>query len=152
MVQITDNAYTKAEIVEMENDIANTLGFQLAMPTMHTFLCRCLKAAHADRTMVQLCCYLAERSLQEYSMVGFPPSVMAATTVLIARKSLNRQSPWSPTMLRYSRYDEKDLQHCLEAFEAFFANSGSDVNQQQAVYRKYSSTKYGAVAKVPLVF
>ena len=151
-MHITDHAYTKADIIEMENDIANTLSFHLAVPTAHTFLCRCLKAAHADRTMVQLCSYLAERSLQEYSMVGFKPSVLAASTVLIARKSLNTQSPWSPTMLMYSSYDEKDLAECLAAFAAFFEDAGPDVNQQQAVYRKYCSTKYGAVAKIPLVF
>ena len=152
LVHITDHAYTKTDIVDMENDIANTLSFHLAVPTIHTFLCRCLKAAHADRTMVQMCCYLAERSLQEYSMVGFSPSVLAASTVLIARKSLNRQSPWSPTMLKYSAYDEKDLAPCLAAFEAFFEQSGPDVNQQQAVFRKYCSTKYGTVAKMPLNF
>jgi len=152
LVHITDHAYTKQDIVEMENDIANTLGFHLCVPTTHTFLCRCLKAAHADRTMVQMCCYLAERSLQEYSMVGFAPSVLAAATVLIARKSLNKQSPWSPTMLKYSAYDERDLAPCLAAFQAFFEQAGPDVNQQQAVFRKYCSTKYGAVAKLPLTF
>ncbi len=152
LVHITDHAYTKADIVEMENEVINTLKFDLTVPTIHTFLCRHLKAAHADRTMVQMSCYLAERSLQEYSMLKFAPSVIAATTVLLSRKSLNRQSPWSPTMLKYSHYDEKDLKECLDAFQLVLSDANNEGNQQQAVYRKYCSSKYGTVSKIPLVF
>jgi cyclin B len=88
LVYITDRAYNKQDILEMESDIVNTLDYHLTVPTIHSFLCRYLKAAHADRTMVQLACYLCERTLQEYSMCEFLPSTIAATAVLIARKSL----------------------------------------------------------------
>jgi cyclin B len=73
LVCITDRAYSKQEIVQMESDIVKTLEYNLTVPTVHSFLCRYLKAAHADRTMVQLSCYIAERSIQEYSMVKFLP-------------------------------------------------------------------------------
>jgi cyclin B len=99
LVYITDRAYTKQEIVETESDIVNTLQYNLTVPTVHAFLCRFLKAAHADRTMVQLACYLAERCLQEYSMLKFLPSQIAATAVMAARKTLRRH-PWSPTLVR----------------------------------------------------
>jgi G2/mitotic-specific cyclin-B, other len=150
LVHVTDHAYTKSDIIEAESDIANSLEFHLTVPTIHTFLCRYLKAAHADRSMVQMACYLAERSLQEYSMVGFKPSVIAATCIYIARKSLNRQSPWSPTLLKYTNMDECDMEPCANSMKAFFSMSAA--SQQQAVYRKYSSSKYGAVAKVGLTF
>ena len=83
-------------------------------------------------------------------MVGFKPSEVAAACILLARKSLNRQSPWSPTLLKYTGMDECDMQPCMQAMQAFFAQSAG--SQQQAVYRKYSATKYGSVAKVPLCF
>lgn len=148
LVYITDKAYNKQEILEMESDILLTLDFQLTVPTVHTFLCRYLKAAHADRTMVQLSCYLTERSLQEYSMLRFSPSLIAATAVLVARKSLNRH-PWSPTLYKYTNYDEADMAACAEEMRACIQNSA---NQQQAVFRKYSSTKFGAVSKMNLSF
>lgn len=132
----------------MEADILTTLDYKLTVPTIHTFLCRYLKAAHADRTMVQLSCYLTERSLQEYSMLRFTPSQIAATAVLIARKSLNRH-PWSPTLLKYTNYDEMDLAACAQEMKGAINNAA---NQQQAVSRKYSSTKFGAVAKMALSF
>jgi transcription initiation factor TFIIIB Brf1 subunit/transcription initiation factor TFIIB len=148
LVYITDRAYNKQEILEMESEIATTLQYQFTIPTVHSFLCRFLKAAHADRTMVQLACYLTERTLQEYSMVKFLPSTVAATAVMVARKSLNRH-PWSPTLMKYTGLDEKDLMACAEEMKTAVNDAA---NQQQAVFRKYSSSKFGGVARLPLVF
>ena len=58
LVYIADKAYNKREILTMESDILETLHYDLTVPTVHTFLCRHLKAAHADRSMVQMSCYL----------------------------------------------------------------------------------------------
>lgn len=148
LVYITDRAYNKAEILEMENDIVLTLDYYFTIPTIHTFLCRYLKAAHADRTMVQMACYLTERTLQEYSMLRFLPSQIAAASVLVARKSLNRH-PWSPTLLKYTKMDESDLEECIEQLKTVMTDPN---NQQQAVQRKYSNSKFGGVAKLPLSF
>lgn len=149
LVYITDRAYNKQEILEMESQIAVALDYNLTLPTTHSFLCRFLKAAHADRMMVQMACYLAERSLQEYSMVKYLPSVIAASAVCIARKSLRRH-PWSPTLVKYTKYDEPDLAACLIDMQTF--NDSTTTSQQQAVFRKYSNPKFGAVAKMPLTF
>jgi len=148
LVYITDRAYTKQEILEMESEIVNTLEYKFTVPTVHSFLCRYLKAAHADRTMVQLACYLTERTLQEYPMLQFLPSTIAATAVKVSRKSLNRH-PWSPTLMKYTGMDERDLQACSDAMRSAINDAS---NQQQAVYRKYSSTKFGGVAKTSLSF
>jgi len=148
LVYITDRAYNKQEILEMESEIVNTLEYKFTIPTVHSFLCRYLKAAHADRTMVQLACYLTERTLQEYTMLRFLPSTIAATAVLVARKSLNRH-PWSPTLKKYTNLDEPDLVQCAEEMRATINDAA---NQQQAVYRKYSSSKFGGVAKMALMF
>lgn len=132
----------------MEAEILTTLDFKFTVPTIHTFLCRYLKAAHADRAMVQLSCYLTERCLQEYTLLKYLPSQIAASAVLIARTSLKRH-PWSPTLVKYTGYDEPDLSLCINEIKTVLNISG---NQQQAVYRKYSSSKFGAVAKMALSF
>ena len=62
LVFIADKAYTEKEILAMENDIALALDYQLTVPTIHTFLCR---------------------SLQEYGMLHFLPSTIAASAVLV---------------------------------------------------------------------
>ena len=148
LVYITDRAYVRDEILEMESEIAIVLDYNLTVPTTHSFLCRYLKAAHADRTMVQLACYLAERTLQEYGMIRFLPSTIAATAVYIARKSLKRHA-WSPTLVKYTNYDERDMVACAESMEMFVNNVAA---AQQAVVRKYSSPKFGGVAKMTMAF
>eukprot|EP01035_Chromulina_nebulosa_P017225 gene17225-22750_t len=148
LVNVTDRAYTQKDILEIETEIVMTLNYDLTIPTIHSFLCRYLKAGHADRPMVQLACYLAERSLQELRMTKYLPSVVAATAVLVARKSLRRYA-WSPTLLQYTGLDERDLQDCINELGACVNNPSS---QQQAVLRKYSSAKFGSVARMQLMF
>jgi len=118
------------------------------VPTTHSFLCRFLKAAHADRTMVQLACYVAERTLQEQSMIKYLPSVIAACAVYIARTSLKRH-PWSPTLVQYTKLDEPQLAMCLNDMKTFLLST--EDSQQQAVSRKYSNSRFGAVSKMPIV-
>lgn len=146
LVFITDRAYTVKEILEMESDIATTLDYNLTVPTIHTFLCRYLKAAHADRTMVQMACYLAERSLQEFSTLKFLPSLVAAKAIHASRMSLRRH-PWSPTLLNYTKYDEPDMEQCGAEMREYMSNPSTS---QTAVSRKYSSQKFGGVAKMPV--
>jgi G2/mitotic-specific cyclin-B, other len=155
LVFVTDSAYSAREIIETEGVIMKALDYQLTVPTIHTFLCRYLKAAHADRTMVQMACYLAERSLQEYSSLKYPPSMIAAKAIHCSRMSLRRH-PWSPTLVHYTRYDEPDMEACgndmreyLKAAAAAAATSSS-ASQYTAVARKYSGSKFGGVARMPI--
>jgi G2/mitotic-specific cyclin-B, other len=150
MVYITDQTYNKQEIFEMEIQIFSTLNYNLRVPTIHTFICRYLKAAHADRMMVQMACYISERALQEYTMVKYLPSIIAASAVFITRKSLGRH-PWSPTLVKYTKYDESDLINCLQDMNVFM-NVNQNNNEQQAVYSKYSREMFGSVSTIELVF
>ena len=147
LVYITDRAYNKQEILQMENDIINTLSWNMTVPTVHSFLCRFLKAAHADRTMVQLACYIAERTLQEQSMVKYLPSVVAACSVYVARTSLKRH-PWSPTLLQYTKLDEHHLAECLSDMRSFIVDP--EASPQQAVSKKYANARFGSVSKMPI--
>jgi cyclin B len=148
LVYITDKAYNKTEILQMENDIVCTLQWNMTVPTIHSFLCRFLKAAHADRTMVQLACYIAERTLQEQSMIKHLPSVIAASSVYVARTTLKR-NPWSPTLLQYTKLDEPQLAECLADMKTFIIDP--EASQQQAVSRKYANSRFGSVSKMPIV-
>ena len=50
--------------------------------------------------------------------------------------------------MKYTNYDEDDLQACVDEMSSTF-NSLVD---QQAVLRKYSSSKFGSVSKLNLIF
>ena len=147
LTYITDRAYIRTEVVEMESLIAQALDYNLTVPTIHSFLCRYLKAAHADRTMVRVTCYLAERSLQEYCMLQYCPSVIAATSVLIARKTLQRHA-WSATLVKYTNYDEDDLVACTEAMGLYINEL---FPKHEAVKLKYFMPKFGEVSKLKML-
>lgn len=145
LVYITDRAYTQDQILVMEEKMVKKLHYNMTIASTHCFLMRYLKAGHADRRMVWLASYVCERMLQEYSMLKYLPSMIAACAVLIARKNLGRNA-WSPTLIHYTQFSEPSLRICLEDVAAVLVNKSS----LQAVKKKYTSEKYGAVAQHPL--
>ncbi len=48
-VYISDEAYSREQILEMEKIMLNTLKFNLTVPTPYSFLARFLKAAGVDK-------------------------------------------------------------------------------------------------------
>jgi cyclin B len=145
LVYITDKAYTKEEILTMESKILKALKYQVTIASTHSFLVRYLKAAHADRRMVWLACYITERALQEYSMLQHRPSVVASSAVYLARKNVQR-TPWSPTLYKYTQYAENTLRPCLQEMSSIL-NAKTSLT---AVKKKYSSQKFGGVASMTL--
>ncbi len=77
-------------------------------------------------------------------MVRFLPSQIAAAAVQVARVTLHRH-PWSPTLAKYTNYDECDIETCVSELQAIVSNTTSS---QTAVFRKYSSPKFGAVSRI----
>ncbi len=75
----------------------------------HIRLCQ---AAHADKKIVQLSCYVAERMLQEVTMLDYLPSVVACCAIYVARKNMGRTC-WSPTLEKYTKYQVEHLMPCL---------------------------------------
>lgn len=141
LVYITDRAYTKEEIISMEAKILKVLEFNVTIASTHCFLVRYLKAAHADRRMVWLACFITERAVHDYSMLQHKPSMIAACAVYLARKNLQR-NPWSPTLLKYTNYSETELRPCLMAI----TNVLNTKTSLTAVTKKYTSQKFGSVA------
>ena len=92
----------------MEETILKTLEYQITIPSAHAFLVRYLKAAHADKKIVQLSCYILDGTLQSYQLLHYLPSQLAAAAVFIARRSVGRNS-WSPTLLKYAEYCEEEV-------------------------------------------
>lgn len=146
LVYICDHAYRKEQILEMEETILKALEYKITIPSAHAFLVRFLKAAHADRKIVQLSCFILDGTLQSYSLLHYLPSQLAAAAVLIARKTVGRNA-WSPTLLKYASYCEEDV---VPVAKAVLAAKTSASPELRAVNKKYSSQRYGSVANTPL--
>lgn len=145
LVYITDKAYSQQEILTMEETVLKALEFKVTIASTHCFLVRYLKAAHADRKLVWLACFILERTLQEYHMLKYLPSTVASSAIYLARKNLHR-SPWSPTLVKYTQNTESSLRACLQEISQILSSKSN----LTAVKKKYSSQKFGVVANMAL--
>jgi len=142
LVYICDSAYTKDEILDMEETVLKGLEYKITIPSAHAFLVRYLKAAHADKKMVQISCYFLDGTLQSYNLLRYLPSELAAASVLLARRVVGRNS-WSPTLLKYAQYREEDI---VPIARAILAEKNAVSAELKAVTKKYTLNRYGAVA------
>ncbi|XP_072990711.1 cyclin-A2-1-like [Typha latifolia] len=147
---ITDNTYSKAEVLKMENQVLSYIGFQLSVPTVKTFLRRFLRAAQACQkapclALGYLTNYLAELTLVEYSFLKFLPSRVAASAVFLARWTLDQSDhPWNLTLEHYTSYKSIDLRVTVLALQELQLNSKSC--PLNAIREKYRQQKFEAVA------
>ncbi|CAM6044825.1 unnamed protein product [Sphagnum compactum] len=145
-VFISDNAYTREQILNMEKSMLNTLQFNLTVPTPYVFVARCLKAAAADKELEMVSWYLVELCLTEYSMVKFCPSHLAAAAVYTAQNTLARKPCWGPALQEHSGYSEAQLMECATMMVAFQSKAGT--GSLTVVHKKYSNTRFLSVAKL----
>ncbi|KAJ9166296.1 hypothetical protein P3X46_021071 [Hevea brasiliensis] len=150
---ITDNTYTKEEVVKMEADILKSLKFELGSPTVKTFLRRFTRVAQEDYKSLNLQFeflgyYLAELSLLDYNCVKFLPSLVAASVIFLVRFiTKQKMHPWSLTLQHYSGYKPSDLKECvLIIHDLYLSRRGGGL---QAVREKYKQHKFKCVASMP---
>ncbi|MCI12572.1 cyclin-A2-2-like, partial [Trifolium medium] len=87
-------------VLKMEKEVLNLLHFQLAVPTIKTFLRRFIVVAQSSFKVVYdelefIANYLGELALIEYSFLQFRPSKIAASAVFLGRWTLDQsEHPW----------------------------------------------------------
>lgn len=93
-VYISDKAYTREQILAMEGDVLAKLNFQLTTPNAYVFLKRFCKVAgiiSSPRSKTEfLANFLVELTLQEYKMLKYLPSMIAASAVYLALKTMGQ--------------------------------------------------------------
>uniref|UniRef100_A0A3Q3AL12 G2/mitotic-specific cyclin-B2 n=2 Tax=Kryptolebias marmoratus TaxID=37003 RepID=A0A3Q3AL12_KRYMA len=145
---ITDNAYTKSQILVMEQLILRSLNFQLGRPLPLHFLRQASKVANSDVKKHTLAKYLMELTLLDYDMVHYRPSEIAAASLCFSQLLFGWQ-PWSPMQQRYSTYDEAHLKPIMQhvAKNVVLVNEGK--TKFQAVKNKYSTNKLLKISLIP---
>ncbi|BAT82616.1 putative cyclin-A3-1 isoform X2 [Vigna umbellata] len=150
---ITDNTYSKEEVVNMEAEILKALRFELGGPTVKTFLRRFCRVGQegidtSDLQFDFLSCYLAELSLLDYNCVKFVPSLVAASVVFLARFMLRSKThPWNSALHQLTRYKPADFKECvLNIHDLYLSRRGPSL---QAVREKYKQHKFKCVATTP---
>ncbi|KAJ0445537.1 putative cyclin domain-containing protein [Helianthus annuus] len=145
LIFISDKAYSRSEILEMEKLMLNTLEFNMSVPTPYVFLKRYLKAAQSDTKLDQMSSFLIELCLVEYEMIKFAPSFLAAVAVYTAQCTLYGFKQWSKTCEWHTNYSEHQLLECSRMIVGYHEKAGT--GRLTGVYRKYNTSKFGYAAK-----
>jgi len=148
-VYISDGAYTKQQILKMEQTLLNTLNFNITHPSSLHFLRRYSKAAGSDYTLHTLCKYLIELMLIDVKLLKYPPSLIAAGSVYLGRAMTQRTPLWTPTLEHYSTYAEQQVRGC--ALDMNDLLKKSQKSSLKAIRKKYAMPKFGQVAELPVV-
>ncbi|XP_011501243.1 PREDICTED: cyclin-A1 [Ceratosolen solmsi marchali] len=143
-VYITDDTYTKKQVIRMEHLILRVLSFDLIIPTPLAFLMEyCLSNNLSEKTQY-LAMYLCELSLLEADpYLQYLPSHLAASAIALARHTL-REEVWPHEFELSSGYSFQDLKVCITCLHKSFKNAPN--LSQQAIQEKYKTKKYGHVA------
>ncbi|KAL0350230.1 UNVERIFIED_CONTAM: G2/mitotic-specific cyclin-1 [Sesamum radiatum] len=145
LVFISDKAYTRKEVLEMERLMLNTLQFNMSVPTPYVFMRRFLKAAQSDRKLELLSFFLIELCLVEYEMLKYPPSFLAAAAICTAQSTLYGAGQWSKTCEWHTGYSEDQLLECSRLIVGFHDKAAT--GKLTGVHRKYNTSKYGYAAR-----
>ncbi|KAL5557411.1 hypothetical protein UlMin_039647 [Ulmus minor] len=145
LILISDKAYSREEVLEMEKLMLNTLQFNMSVPTPFVFMKRFLKAAQSDKKLELLSFFLMELSLVEYEMLKFPPSLLSASAVYTAQCTLHGFKQWDRTCEWHTNYSEEQLLECSRLMAGFHQKAAT--GRLTGVHRKYCTSKYGYTSK-----
>ncbi|PPS15929.1 hypothetical protein GOBAR_AA04663 [Gossypium barbadense] len=124
-VLISDKAYTRKDVLDMEKLMVNTLQFHMSVPTPYVFMRRFLKAAQSEKKLEFLSFFLIELSMVEYEMLKFQPSLLAAAAIYTAQCSLFRFKNWTKTSEWHTKYTEDQLLECSKLMVTYHQKAGS---------------------------
>jgi len=151
-VYITDNTYTRDNIIQTEKVVLGELNFVLTISTIQNFLTRFLLISEVtDLRIAHHANYLAEMTLSVYSVYRkYRPSQLAAAIVLVSKGAFNLLN-WSPVFETYTAYTRVDLRACVRDIYSLHERiSVAPTGKLTSAREKYRKPKYGCVANLPL--
>nr|XP_037276865.1 G2/mitotic-specific cyclin-A-like [Rhipicephalus microplus] len=143
-VYITDDTYTKHQVLKMEQVVLKVLCFDVASPTSYAFLLRFTEVSKCPDTVTYLAQYLCELALMDDEpYLQYLPSIIAGSALCLANHTLNRH-PWGQDLVDFSGYEVHAFRECIHSLYSTFCNASS--REQKAVHEKFKHSKFNAVA------
>jgi len=145
-VYITDNTYSKDELLQMECNMLSTLEFQVVVPTAAHFLNPFIKANGCENPRhAEVIKYIVELALIDLRMIRYKPSHLVASAVLLSNELFGRSMPWPESMVQISRHTDAELRGCCEEMRQLVRQANGQ--QLQAVRKKYMLAQHYQVAR-----
>jgi len=148
-VYITDNAYSKDDVLEMECTMLTTLSFQIMVPTAAHFFESLQKANGCNTVHREVAQYLLELSLLDAGMLQYTPSHTVAAALMLSNELLKRKPVWPAAMAQQSHNTDQALRNCADNLRQLLeADHAAAGGQLQAVNKKFSVVQRHSVAKM----
>ena len=147
-INLTNNAYIKKELLEMEIQILQTLNFDILSPTAEEFYNILSKVFNFDKIQKFLGEYFLDSSLIGYGMLKYKPSVIAAACTYVVMKfnKINRYKELYSSKIINDNSPQKVIKDCARDL-CFYVKKLSN-SSLQATKNKYSLEEYGNVAEL----
>jgi len=166
-VYITDDTYTKKQVLRMEHLLLKVLDFRMNTPTINCFLMHYLRFLKVNSTssnttnsspltaqqqeqqsrIENLARYLAELTLiDSETFLRYLPSQIAASAIYLSLHKFNK--PWTKQIaeqLGYS-FDLSELKLCIA--DMYKCMQQAEHHPQQAIQEKYKQAKYDYVSLI----
>ncbi|XP_077589595.1 cyclin-A2 [Stigmatopora nigra] len=145
-VYITDDTYTKKQVLRMEQLVLKVLSFDMAAPTINQFLTQYFLHHAASKQVESLAMYLGELSLVDSDpFLKYLPSQTAAAAYLLANHTITGAS-WPKSLVEKTGYAMQDLMLCVKDLHQMYLNVPQ--HPQQSVKEKYKSSKHHEVSTI----
>ncbi|XP_020012298.1 cyclin-A2 isoform X2 [Castor canadensis] len=144
-VYITDDTYTKKQVLRMEHLVLKVLAFDLAAPTVNQFLTQYfLHQQPANCKVESLAMFLGELSLIDADpYLKYLPSLIAGAAFHLALYTVTGQS-WPESLVRKTGYTLESLKPCLMDLHQTYLKAPQ--HAQQSIREKYKNSKYHGVS------
>lgn len=103
---MTDKAFSKQEILQMEGSILLQLNFDLTVPSSLRFIDRYTRLIAMDQKSYMLTRYLIELALMEVQFLKYPPSNIACSAIYLTNKIYRKPEAWNQVVAFHSKYAE----------------------------------------------
>nr|XP_019556991.2 G2/mitotic-specific cyclin-A [Aedes albopictus] len=146
-VYITDDTYTKTQVLRMEQLILKVLGFDLSVPTTLVFTTVYCVMNDVPDKVKHMCMYLCELSLLDADpFLTYLPSKISAGALALSRYTLDLPI-WSRMLETNTGYQLEDLKDII--LDLNKVHQKAESLAQQAIQEKFKGNKYMQVATIP---
>ena len=142
---MTDNAYTKEELIKMENDILDKIQFNMTYPTSFRFLEIFKKILKLKEIDYYRCRFLLEIALFDYNCCHFSPSLIAATSIFLNYKLNNMDIKCLENT--NIQYKITEMIPCLKCLVNAVKQMNDIGNKYTAIKRKFEKEEFMKISK-----
>ncbi|XP_041120880.1 cyclin-A2-like [Polyodon spathula] len=145
-VYITDDTYTKKQVLRMEHLILKVLSFDLAAPTINQFLTQYFLYRQANSKVESLSMFLGELSMVDSDpFLKYLPSITAAAAFVLANFTITGAT-WPESLVELTGYTLENLEPCImDLYQTYLS---APQHGQQSVREKYKGEKYHGVSLI----